>query len=99
MKSGQLQFGQAHAPTVNKRKVTKSTSCLSRELVPSVEWDKCIFCQGSGGNLSQVLTFGTSSKILEASEADSILDRPFADISDLVSPGRMYHLMCYAKAL
>lgn len=99
LKSVQRQFEQAHAPNRTEQKVTKSTSFLSRRLVPAVEWDKCVFCQESGGNLSQVLTFGTSNKILEASECDLILGCRLAGVSDLVAAEVKYHLNCYSKAL
>ena len=72
---------------------------VRRSSVNLVDWTLCIFCQDaeSKEKLSLVMTFNTSSTILEASGLDHKLGLRLAGTSDLIAAEAKYHLSCYSS--
>lgn len=69
--------------------------------MPSVSWEKCIFCQKDKpeDKLRNIQVMTTSKKILDLAQQDTELRLRLAGVNDLIAAEGKYHLICYREFL
>jgi len=84
----------------SKDDMLQSTSGVSRrQSSSSVDWEKCMFCQNVEKNekLHNVMTLEKSTKLLQLSKGDPIMNVRLSNVNDLVAAEGKYHQKCVIK--
>lgn len=83
-----------------KNSLEPASNCCprsTRNSMPPVTWEKCIFCQKDkpGDKPRNIQVSSTSEKILHLAQQDTELRPRLAGVNDLIAAEGKYHLICY----
>lgn len=80
------------SPSLSGQQRPTRRSCQS-----PMDWKLCMFCQRTSDKkkLHSVTTFAKSATVLDYAQADPVMSRRLAGVSDLIAAEACYHLSCW----